>query len=205
MGCTICTNSYCLACDSTTGLFANQCKNNSPQNLVYKNPPQNALTNISLNIANLNLQFQPNLTILFFLKIYSFTTNTTPAKIIIFDTLNNFALQYDLATFNLVISYQSGYDYIFPISSPNFKQTYFGKWLPISISMFRSPNINILPIMTSATIYYNLLLRNTANLNSYNVSEITFSNNFIGLISNINILNSFTINSWGMARMYNIS
>ena len=102
---------------------------------------------------------------------------------------------------NLVISYQTGNDFSYLLTTgSNFKSDLFGKWIPISISMYRSTNPTLFPVMASATVYYNLLNRNNANFNSYVISEITFSNNFLGLISNIQILNSFAINPWELAK-----
>ena len=131
--------------------------------------------------------------------MYSFTTNTNPQTLIILDSLNNFAFKYDLPTKNMIITYQAGIDFLYnPGGGNQFRLDFFGKWLPVSISMYRSVSPNIFPLMSSSSINYQLLGRNNPVFNSYVVREITFSNTFIGLISDFKVFNSFTINPWGM-------
>jgi hypothetical protein len=200
-GCTLCSGSDCLSCNSNYGLIANKCLNQATGTLFYKNPPSNVSADISLNIASLNLQSQPGLTLMFFVKIYSFSTNTSPASIITFDSINNFALKYDASIKTVTITFQNGKDFFYDVGTGNdFKTDFFGKWVPYSISMFRSADTTTYPLMTSATIYYQLLARINQVFNSYEIREITFSKNFIGLISNFQILNSFTINPWGLGK-----
>ena len=141
----------------------------------------------------------------FFIKIYSFQVNTSPANIITFDTLNKFSLNYDNSKMSLEISYQNVNDFSYAgTGTNNLKTDYFGKWIPISISMLSSTNPNIFPVISSATIFYNLLTRNIPTFNTYFVREFTFSNKFIGLISQIQFFNTFSINPWELAKEYYI-
>ena len=204
-GCTICSyavsGSDCLSCNSSYGLIGNKCLNHPTGSLFYKNPPSNASGDISLNISSLNIQSQPGITLMFFVKIYSFSSKTSPASIITFDSINNFALKYDSNLKTVTFTFQNVKDFFYNVGTGNdFKNDFFGKWVPYSISMFRSADTTTLPVMTSATIYYQLLARNNQIFNSYEIREITFSRHFIGLISNFQILNSFTINPWGLGK-----
>ena len=196
--CSICFNSgnsNCLACNAGFVLIGNSCKSNSPSPFYYfKSPPTiPPATKLSLNITSLNLSNYPGLTIFLYLKIYGFLSTAVNKNIITFGT--NFDIYSDPTSYGISLRYNG----ILQFNYANLQQEYFGKWIPISLAMFRSPNVALSPNMNSMSILYTNLARLVSSMSSYSVTELSISSSFIGLVSDINIYRSFIVNAYGFA------
>ena len=196
--CKVCFNSSngsCLTCNSGYGLIGNSCKANGPTPFYFFKSPSGIppATKLSLNIAPLNLAAYPGLTIFMYLKIYGFLNTAPNKKIITFGP--NFDLFSDPATFGLSLNYGG----ILQFNYADLQQDYFGKWVTISIAMYRSINPSLTPHMNAMSILYTNLERKDVTMSSYAVTELSISSSFIGLVSDINIYKSFIINAYGFA------
>jgi len=83
-----------------------------------------------------------------------------------------------------------------------FKGTYFGRWCPISISMYRSATSTLFPNMHSMTIGCQLLNTPVTPYASFAFTQFLISGSYIGLISDVNFYKTFMINAWSIGKLY---
>lgn len=190
----------CFACNPGYALVGNMCKstsNNTGSGFYYFiNPTSKPPVKLSLNISGLNLSVYPALTIFFFLKVFGFTTTASSTKIIIFDSANTFDLFYNSATRAISLEYNGVVQYTYA----NYQEKYFGVWVPISIALFRSPNLGLQPNMSQMTIDDTLLPKLAATDPNYGVTEISFPRGFIGMVAEIRLYSTFIVNAWGLVQ-----
>lgn len=200
--CSVCygkSSQSCLACNGGYGLSGNTCKIDSTNGeMYYIKSPSSSGNDISLSISSLNIDTYESITIFLFVKMFGFKVGSTNDNIIIFNSTERFILRFRESNQSLNVIYND----IVQFSYENFQSEFLGRWTPISIAMYRSNNPLIFPHMNSVTIHYKTLAPLDLPSKSFQISELTISNNYIGLLSNIIIYKNFIVNAWGFASHY---
>ncbi len=201
------SSSNCLNCASGYALYGNTCKTLNPTQYYFRSPPNNVSTGIQLKVSNVDLT-SPALTVTFFLKVYGFIQNSPMDYTILkFDSTNNFILRFNpnsqSGSLSLVYNTVTQYEYqVDATTTLGFKGTYFGRWCPISISMYRSATSTLFPNMHSMTIGYQLLNTPVTPFASFAFTQFLISGSYIGLISDVNFYKTFMINAWSIGKLY---
>jgi hypothetical protein len=189
------SNAECIQCQAGYAMKGSVCIKSNSGNAYYyfSNPGTAGLAKFSLNISSLSLASKPSITIFMFLKIFGFTKTAANKKILILDSLVD--LYFDPTTYGLIFEYNGTKQFAYP----NFQQSLFGVWVPISIALFRSATAAVIPNLNSLSIdKVNLECLDTS-YPSIPVTEISFPNGFIGYVSDVTIYSTFIINAWGIA------
>ena len=207
----------CLACKEGFSLFNKVCKGYAQSNAktatyYYKNPSKNAPNRLSLNLNFDKIMNAPYFTLFFFIKIYGFVKNIPeqgPVKLIIFHQEqtqdgkfeDEFYLAYHPYENQKLFFYVNG-QMMFSVSE--FRDYFFGIWVPISFAAFREEDRLFKMNMVQASInYYNTRLDSNYILMNeifpyVKFTQFTITNNWVGLLSDIKIYNKFIINAWGI-------
>ena len=207
----------CLKCKKGYSLFDLICKGNSKLDTktatyYYKNPGKNMQERLSLNLNFNKITNEPYFTLFFFIKIYGFVNDIPdkgPVKLLIFhqDQRENGIFE---DVFYLAYNHQDGQKLYFYVndqvmfSISEFREYYFGIWIPISFTAFREEDRRFKMNMVQASMLYtNIPLdsnyRNDDELFPYvKFTQFTITNNWVGLLSDIKIYNKFIINTWGI-------
>ena len=211
------SSSVCISCKEGFTLFNKLCKGNEKSNsksgtYYYKNPGKNMPERISLNLNFNKIINEPSFTIFFFIKIYGFVKNAPeegPVKILIFHQEknkdgkleDNFYLGWDPSERQKLFFYLDG-QILFSIN--DFREIFFGIWVPISFTAFREQDRRFKMNMAQASVH----MYNLAKDSSYNnpndlfpyvkFTQFSITNRWVGLLSDIKIYNKFIINAWGI-------
>ena len=148
-------NTACLVCNDGWGVRSHDCVATNPAYYYYKNPPKNPVPKLGLKVTPYNLSSNPALTILWFMKIYSFTDLNF--DMIIFDSTRDFRVTFNddmTSVYGAVETYYSG---VMQYQYQQYRETLFGRWIPMSIAMYREYEPWLYPNMHSMSIYNTLL------------------------------------------------
>lgn len=207
--CSICygpNNTQCLECENGYGFRSHECIATNPKYWYYKNPPNQPVPKVTLNVAAYNLQDTHALTMQFFIKIYTFTSDIDVTAgvydLIIFDSTQNLKLEFNSNMTTLYGAIQLSYSSTLQYQYATYRGELFGRWIPISIAMLREWEAWKFPNMNQMTIYNTLMPRLDTALRAYNINEFTFPSTFVGLIADITFYKSYITNSWGIGKWY---
>ena len=209
-GCKICYGSgggHCLSCLDGYALFTDKCHliAENQNYYTYRNPATNMPNKLSLNIHKEAIDKFDHMTIFFFIKIYGFTrdigTYPEDTKLIIFNEEQKFFLGYDQANESLYVSLKDKKIYEYK----NFREKYFGHWVPFSISTFRETDQTFRRNMANCELSHYDLPYINGNLNDYTLpylyfSEFSITNKWIGLLSDLKIYKDFIIHPWNLIK-----
>ena len=204
-------NDLCLKCDNSNGIQANKCYGEdkySPQPYyVFKNPIINGPEIVSFDIDTNRLQNERAITLFFFIKIYGIMEEIKrdedkEVKLIILDPDLYIAYHNQKLTQNLIFKYKEKviFEYEF------YRNTSFGHWIPISLSVFREYDRTFTMNMVTCSVLNTQLgfdMKNTGLISEYPkivISEFSITNKWVGLLSDLKIYNTFMVNAWGIIK-----
>ena len=210
----------CLSCKEGYSLFLRSCYGNerdaSKSSYYYKNPGKNMPDRLSLNLNFNKIMNEPYLTIFFFIKIYGFVKDVPqkgPVKLLIFHQEKNsdgiledeFYLAYDHVNNQKLYFYVNG-KIMFSLNE--FRDYYFGIWIPISITAFREEDRRFKMNMVQASfLHSNWKLDSNYKCSEEDLfpyikfTQFTITNTWVGLLSEIKIYNKFIVNAWGIIQV----
>ena len=120
--------------------------------------------------------------------------------LITFDEESKFLLQFQHGTSDsyLEISFDDEIQFRFK----QYREKYFGKWIPISIATFREYDIKISRSIVQATISNENQKRLSTGMNkhTFNFNNFTIHGGWIGLIGDVSFYNGFIVNAWGFKK-----
>ena len=210
----------CLKCISTRGMQSNHCYGDENQTEtesdiynIFKNPAENAPEILSFDINAQKLKSERAITVFFFIKLYGFVeevkkTDKKEIKIIILDSESNLYLAYNTDREHQSLDFKLNERVIFRYDQ--FRESFFGLWIPISITVFREYNRTFTMNMVSASMQYKTLGFNMGGGNvelltefpKINITEFSITNKWIGLLSDVKIFNTFILNAWGIVKFH---
>lgn len=199
--CSMCygaTSNSCLKCSSGFGINGNSCKKDSVNGAFYyyKNPNNNNVS-FSLDLANnvTGINTSEPLTVFFYLKLFGFSTTSTNNDVITLDSTNGLKFRFD----DTDQSFDLELNNVVQFSYADYQKEFFGKWVPISLAMYRSSNPGIFPYMNSCTIGISTLGPLDLPFSLYDAKEFLFDVGFIGYVADVSFYFKFLINAFGYA------
>lgn len=196
------SNSDCVKCKDGWGYRSHECMATNPKYYYYKNPPSKSVPKISLNVSEYNLQDHPAITLSWFMKIYSF--NDYKFDMIIFDSTHNFKLVFNDDMTSIFGGIELWYEGDLQYSYDRYRNELFGRWIPMSIAMYREYEPWLYPNMHSMSIYNELVPRADENnyIHAFVVTEFSILKDYIGLVADLNIYHSYVTNAWSLGKWY---
>ena len=209
-------NKYsCYSCQPGYALIDSTCTKTSDEASIYyyMNPLKlkdklAPVPELELDFASLNLTNYPTITLHFYIKIYGFTQEQIDFykndgielfKLITLSEESQFILYYNVKTDTILLKLGEKIQYS---NSGIFSK--YGKWIPISISAFRSDDLDFRPNFNSMS-FDNILLPylgfDENNLYSYfPIEQFKISKYLIAHFADITLYDLFIINAYGYAQ-----
>ena len=217
-GCLKCygINKYsCFACQPGYALIGSTCIKTIDGSSIYyylnplnKNEDTDIISDLELDFASLNLINYATITLHFYIKIYGFTQEqidsykngeTELFKLITLSEESQFILYYNQKSDTILLKLGEKIQY-------SYKDIFsrFGKWIPISISAYRSDDLNFRPNFNSMT-FDNILLPylgfDENNLYEYfPIETFKISKYLIAHFADVTLYDLFIINAYGYAQ-----
>ena len=205
----------CYSCQPGYALNGATCTKTSDDVGIYYyvNPlkPLNETDNLQdleLNFASLNLSQYSTITLHFYIKIYGFVQEQIDLylnegkelfKLITFSEEKQFILYYNIKTD--IISLYLGNDIQFSYKGVIAK---FGSWIPLSISAFRSDDLDFRKNFASMTFDNTLLpykgLNNSGLYEYFPIETFKISKYLIAHFADVTLYDLFIINAFGYAQ-----
>ena len=201
----------CYSCQPGYALIDSTCTKNLDESSIYyyMNPlkpkkEDDPIPDLELDFASLNLTNYATITLHFYIKIYGFTQEKIDLykngdselfKLITFSEDSQFILYYNIKTDTISLQLGNKIQY----SSKDIFSKY-GKWIPISISAFRSDDLDFRPNFNSMS-FDNILLPylgfDENNLYAYfPIETFKISKYLIAHFADITLYDLFIINAY---------
>ena len=205
----------CYSCYEPYGLISNRCEGKEDNYYYFRNPGTHQPDEISLSISKYNFAQYKAITVLFFIKIYSFLDNASELlnkqsqKLITFDKTSNFHLRFirknESEDGRIELIYGS-YEEI-QFQRQVYRSNLFGKWIPISIAAFKEYDTTISRSIIQMTVNYEnlpyLIPKNT--IHTFLFQNFIIHKQWVGLLSDVTFYKGFIVNAFGFRKHHDQS